>query len=213
MTIGTPTHINFILDETGSMGSVRDATISAFNEYVEGLQGEGNPITFTLTKFNSERVEIIEKGVGISDVAPLTRETYRPAAVTPLYDAIAGSIRSTERYLEGLDPKPSVVCDIFTDGFENASREYTREMIFDLITSKQAEGWTFAYMGANQDAWEIGESVGIPGKNTASYAQRNPGEAMNRKLTAMRRRVRRGTTIASEGFYTDEERQRGSSER
>ncbi len=210
MTIGTPTHINFILDETGSMGSVWDATISAFNEYVEGLRGDDNPVTFTLTKFNSERVEIVDAGVGISDVSPLTRETYRPAANTPLYDAIAGSIRSTERYLEGLDPKPAVVCDIFTDGFENASREYTREMIFDLITSKQAEGWTFAYMGADQDAWTVGRAIGIPGENTASYAQRDPGEAMNRKLGAMKRRVRRGTTIASEGFYTDEERKTGS---
>jgi len=210
MTIGTPTHINFILDETGSMGSVWDATISAFNEYVEGLRGEGNPITFTLTKFNSERVEIVDKGVGISDVAPLTRETYRPAAVTPLYDAIAESIRSTERYLEGLDPKPAVVCDIFTDGLENASREYTREMIFDLTTSKQAEGWTFAYMGADQDAWIVGESIGIPGANTASYAQRDPREGMNRKLAAMRRHVKPDATAGNEGFYSDEERRSGS---
>ncbi len=207
MTIGTPTHINFILDETGSMGSVRDATISAFNEYVAGLRGEGDPITFTLTKFNSRRVEIVDVGVGINDVVPLTHQTYRPIAATPLYDAIAGSVRSTERYLAGLEPKPTVVCDIFTDGFENASREYTREMIFDLITSKQAEGWTFAYMGADQDAWTVGRAIGIPGENTASYAQRDPGRAMNVKFGAMRRHLRRNPADTTEGFYTEKERQ------
>lgn len=36
--------VNFVLDETGSMGVVRDTTISGFNEYVETLAEKSNKL-------------------------------------------------------------------------------------------------------------------------------------------------------------------------
>ena len=63
METANPTHISFILDESGSMMYARDATVSAFNEYVEGLRGRDLPITFGLTRFNSARIAVGEMGV------------------------------------------------------------------------------------------------------------------------------------------------------
>jgi hypothetical protein len=57
-----------------------------------------------------------------------------------------------------------------TDGYENASHEYDRDKIYALIKEKEAQGWTFAYLGADQDAWEIGQQMGIPGASTMAYA-------------------------------------------
>ena len=45
---------------------------------------------------------------------------------------------------------------IFTDGDENQSREWDRNSIAQLIKSKETEGWTFVFLGANQDAFAEG---------------------------------------------------------
>lgn len=161
--------INFVLDETGSMEIVRDATISGFNEYVNTLKERKENILFTLTQFNSEKVEVVKDAVSIKEVPELTNETYYPRMNTPLYDAVARTIKATENRIIGIKGKPSVLCVIQTDGQENASKEYTRDAIFKLITEKKNDGWEFVFMGADQDAWEIGQSIGVPTASTISY--------------------------------------------
>jgi hypothetical protein len=163
-------YVSFILDETGSMQGVKEQTISGFNEYVDTLKGDekAKKIRFTLTKFNSNKVEIVCKGVKIDEVEHLNSETYRPDALTPLYDAIGRTIRSLERTLDGKKSKALVV--IQTDGQENHSKEFTQQGIFKLIDEKKKLGWTFAYLGADQDAWQASQRMGIAKGNTKSYA-------------------------------------------
>ena len=162
--------ISFVLDETGSMEVCRDATISGFNEYVQELQKRPEKLLFTLTKFNSAKIDVVHAGVPLAEVNSLNLGSYQPAAMTPLYDAIARTIKATEQALTSERGKPNVLCVIMTDGLENASHEYTREAIFTLVKEKEGEGWTFAYLGANQDAWEVGASIGVAGQSTMSYA-------------------------------------------
>ena len=161
--------VNFVLDETGSMLGCADATISGFNEYIGELAKRPEPICFTLTKFNSSRIDIVHAGVPIGEVVRLSHGNYQPDNLTPLYDAVARTIKATEAALVSI-PNHAVLCAIMTDGEENASHEYTRNDIFALIKSKQDEGWTFAFLGADQDAWDAGAKMGIPGGNTMSYA-------------------------------------------
>ena len=160
--------INFVLDETGSMESVRDATISGFNEYVETLKKRPEDLLFTFTKFNSGKIQVVHSAVPLSEVEPLNRNTYQPDNMTPLYDAIAHTIRATE---SAAPIGANVLCVIQTDGQENASKEYTTlSHIRTLIERKQAEGWTFAYLGADQDAWAIGGAMGVPMASNLAYA-------------------------------------------
>ena len=161
--------INFVLDETGSMGICRDATISGFNEYVNELKKRPESLLFTLTKFNSSKVEVVYAAEPINKIDDLTPETYHPEHNTPLYDAVARTIKATEERLSQIKGKPSVLCVIQTDGQENASKEYTLAQIRDLIDAKTKEGWTFAFLGADQDAWVVGQSIGVPVMNTMSY--------------------------------------------
>jgi len=164
--------VTFVLDETGSMGVVRDATISGFNEYVESLKkGATGPVKFTLTKFDSSKTQIVCNAIDIKDVAPLNRDTYTPGAMTPLYDAVAATIRATDEKLTPIVNKPTVLCVIMTDGEENASKEYTREKLFALIKEKEAQGWRFVYLGANQDAWLVGQALGLAKGNVVTYDQ------------------------------------------
>ncbi|NIP23783.1 MAG: VWA domain-containing protein, partial [Phycisphaerae bacterium] len=114
-------YVSFILDETGSMLSVKDQTISGYNEYLDTLKQEKD-VLFTLTKFNSAKVEVVYDAVKIKDVELLTADTYHPTATTPLYDAIGTTITSLEKATKNKKGKKLVV--IQTDGLENASKEF-----------------------------------------------------------------------------------------
>jgi hypothetical protein len=155
------TIVNFVLDETGSMQSIKQATINGVNEYFQMLRERKGRIYLTLTQFNSEKVEVVHAHVIMSKVPDLTDETYRPNNLTPLYDAVAKTIKATEERIAKRKTKPAVLCVIMSDGLENASKEWTRDGVFKLIEEKTAEGWTFAYLGANQDAYIVSESIGI----------------------------------------------------
>ena len=161
--------INFVLDETGSMQVVREATISGFNEYLNTLKGRKEDILFTLTQFNSEKVQVVCDAVSIKDMVELNHDTYHPNHNTPLYDAVARTIKATENKTSGMKGKPAILCVIQTDGEENASKEYTLDTIRKLIEEKKNDGWEFVFMGADQDAWAVGQSIGVPVGSTISY--------------------------------------------
>jgi hypothetical protein len=59
----------------------------------------------------------------------------------------------------------------FTDGLENASREYTREQVFQRIRHQSdVYGWEFVYLGAKLDAIAAGRRVGVAGSDGALRA-------------------------------------------
>ena len=173
--ISGPTLVAFLLDETGSMMSCKQATISGFNEYIQTLKNTKQDISFTLTKFNSMKSELVHDCAPLNDVKELNDATYIPDNGTPLYDAIGSTVRSTEKNKNVKGKKVLVV--IQTDGEENASKEYSRQMICDLIKEKEKSGWTFVFLGANIDAYQVANSIGVKASNTANYAVGKTGSA------------------------------------
>lgn len=167
------THVSLLLDETGSMQSCLDATISGYNEYIGSLaRDKKNKYLFTLTKFDSTHVTTVHDGVPIKQVPELNRDTYIPGQMTPLYDAIARGIKA-------LGQKRNVLFVILTDGMENASQEYSQRDVFKMIGKKTEAGWSFVYLGANQDAYAVGGGLGIPKGNIAKYSTRRTAETFD----------------------------------
>ena len=200
------TIVSFLLDETGSMDSVRDKTISGFNEYVTTLRSNETPTLLRLMTFNTDGFNVVYDFDDIQSVADLTRESYRPRALTNLYDAIARLVHDTEDRLKGMSPAPRVMCTIMTDGKENSSTEYTRAAIFKLVTDKEKEGWAFVYLGANQDAWAASESIGIHRRNSANYQADAPDLALRSTAEATSRWVRRRRQVGKiERFFVEED--------
>jgi len=75
-----------------------------------------------------------------------------------LYDAMGVSITA----LKGVTKKnDSVLVTIITDGMENSSHEYSGSAIKALVSKQRELGWTFAYIGANQDAVEVARELEI----------------------------------------------------
>lgn len=69
------------------------------------------------------------------------------------------------RDVDAVDPAAAgkVLAVIVTDGFENSSREVDPQTLAASIAQHERDGWTFIYMGANQDAWAVGEQAGFSG--------------------------------------------------
>jgi Mg-chelatase subunit ChlD len=165
----------FLLDCSGSMESCWDDTIGGFNSFVNDQKQFGG--TLTLIQFDHEYQVTCER-TKIDDVKPLTHETYKPRGSTALLDAIGRLIKDWKG-----SSNPSVV--ILTDGQENASRTFTKAHIKDLIEQKTKDGWTFAYLGANQDAFAEAGSIGISAGCTMNYDANRTPDAMRVLSAAM----------------------------
>ena len=171
-----PLYVTLILDETGSMQECKGAAIAGFNQYVATLRQEPAETRVTLTLFNSRKTEVRYQAVSVARVHDLDVETYRPRDTTPLYDAIGRTLVAARLQVPAESRK---LCVILTDGEENASRNYTRAQIFDMIKAYEDEGWTFIYLGADHDVWAAGEDLGIAGYNRIAFCRRQMGETFN----------------------------------
>lgn len=170
-------YVTLILDETGSMQSCKGAAIAGVNEYLKSLRRYPVPVHFTLTLFNSSKLEVRHHATPVTAVADLTDATYQPADTTPLYDAIGRTLIRAGREVPHEARK---LCVILTDGLENASREYMRDGIVRMIKEWEANGWTFVYLGADHDAWAAGGDLGIAGDNTVQFCRRDTGRVFDR---------------------------------
>lgn len=164
------TLVNFILDKSGSMESIKSSTVSGFNEYLGTLKKDGNKYSFSLTLFDTN-VERVVTNEPISKVDELSSATYNPDGMTALYDAVCQTIKCIK---EKKDQK--VINIIMTDGQENSSREYTEKEMKSLIEEKEKQGnWTFVYLGANQDSYAVAQKYGIAQGNTVNFTASNAG--------------------------------------
>lgn len=175
------TIVNFILDRSGSMESVREATISGFNEYIQSLQkDEKNKYEFTLTLFDT--IVTRNETIDIKKVKPLNKETYVPDGFTALYDAVCSTIKNTQdkesecKDCGGIVHKQKILTVIMTDGGENASKEYDEKDMREMIQAREKQGnWTFVYLGANQDSYAAAAKYGISHGNTANFYATSAG--------------------------------------
>ena len=139
------------------------AVIGGVNEFVEKLRSQESKtkVSATLGTFdrhgNDPVVRYAYSGIPLEEVVAMTPEQYLPRGATPLNDAVAGVIRQIDSQASKGD---RVMLVVLTDGLENASETPTRELR-KLIAEKEAEGWEFIYLGANQDAWAESDAIGI----------------------------------------------------
>jgi len=159
-----------ILDESGSMQAIRSQALSGANETIQTIRAaqerypeQNHRLTFvtfdTRNRGNlQDNVRTIINDLPINQVEPLTESQYCPCGCTPLYDAMGVSLSALETKV---GPQDNVLVTIITDGYENASHEYTSQSIKTIVKLLTQKGWTFTYIGANQDAIEVAGGMGI----------------------------------------------------
>ena len=157
-----------ILDESGSMQSIKKEAVDSVNETVQTIRAAERKNAdqehfVSLVTFN-DNVKTVYDCVPAVEDKELTSEDYCPVCCTALYDAMGLS-------LNVLRPKVTendrILVTVVTDGYENASKEYDGKAIKALIDELKGKGWVFAYIGANQDVEQVAATISIT--NTMTF--------------------------------------------
>jgi Mg-chelatase subunit ChlD len=162
-----PRPILFLLDRSGSMETTRDDTIGGFNAFLCDQRALNPDALMTLWQFDHE-VLVSYTNKPLREVEHLTYATFQPRGSTHLLDTIGEALKSNP-----LDEPPIVV--IFTDGQENGSHKFSKAGVKEMVEQKTSDGWTFVYLGANQDSFEEAGALGISAGTTMNYdVERTP---------------------------------------
>jgi hypothetical protein len=202
------THLYFLLDRSGSMQTIKSDIEGGFAAFVAEQRTGAGEARATLAQFD-DVYELVYADRPIADVPPLN---LQPRNMTALHDAMGRMITDAgaalARLPEGERPG-TVIVAIMTDGLENASKEWTGASIKALVEQQTRDyGWTFMYMGADQDAVEVGAALGIDRDHAVTYGRSKSAAAMgtaSQKISKLRaaRMVAPGAPMEA---FTAEER-------
>ena len=158
--------IIFLLDRSGSMyGSERD-TIGGFNSFIKNQKSKKVNAKVTTILFD-HGYEVLYKRKDIYEVEDLTENEYYVRGSTALLDAIGRTIVTLDKEINN-----EVLFVITTDGYENSSREFTKDQIKNLINN---HNWEFIYLGADINSYAEAANIGIRRERVANYKKTRDG--------------------------------------
>lgn len=163
MNMNQTTEIIFLLDRSGSMSGLEEDTIGGFNTLVKKQSEEEGRTVVTAVLFDNN-YEMLWDGVEAGTVV-LTKDNYFVRGSTALLDAIGRTITTVSTRINNTEKenRPNkVLFVITTDGYENASQEYSYKKVKKLIKKHEDKHhWEFLFIGANLDVAKEATSLGI----------------------------------------------------
>lgn len=184
----------FILDRSGSMSGLETDTIGGFNSMIKSQKSVDGECVVTTVLFD-DRYELLHDRINLKGISPLTEKEYYVRGTTALLDAIGRTINkiaSVQRNTAEEERAEKVLFIITTDGYENASREYSYDKVKVMIEKERDKyGWEFLFLGANIDALETAEKFGISKDRAADYHADGEGtrvtyQAMDQAVRTLR---------------------------
>lgn len=165
------TEIIFILDKSGSMHGLEKDTIGGFNSLIDKQKNiEGEAIVSTV--LFSDNSTLLHNRIALNEVPLLTSKDYFVSGCTALLDAVGNAIIRTNSIhleLDESDVPEKTMFIITTDGFENASLEFSYSKVKNMIEKCKKKGWEFIFLGANIDSYQEASKLGISEDHTADY--------------------------------------------
>lgn len=205
------TDITIILDRSGSMESVKQDTIGGFNSFLSEQQEVAGEASLSLVQFD-DQYEVVYEDRDINSADRLTERTFQPRGSTALFDAIGRTVNAVGSRLAALpeaERPDKVLLVIMTDGFENASREFTAAKISEMIGHQRSVyKWEFMFIGANQDAVLSAREIGIPAAASLTYAANEEGTQIAYSMIASKVRNYRVSNDAGALNFNEEDRER-----
>jgi hypothetical protein len=170
------TYYQIILDRSGSMSSCIEETVSGVNTQIRQIRelAAEFPEQELMTSFNlfNHHLSTIWDRLGATGIKEINYPDFRPDGTTALLDAIGLTIRHLQDTIgeEVARDEASVVVVIFTDGYENASKQFNLKQVSSLIKELELTGrWSFSYIGATFDAIEIAITLNIKHSNSRHF--------------------------------------------
>ena len=209
MTDQNLTHLYLLLDRSGSMQSIKTDTEGGFAAFMEEQRRTPGECRVTLAQFDNH-YDVVYADRPIADVPPLQ---LQPRGSTALLDAMCKLITDAGAKLAAMkdDQRPeTVIVAIMTDGHENASQEWTHPAIKALVEQQTGTyQWQFLYMGADQDAIEVGRNIGVAAANSVTYGRgksRDVFANISDKVSTVRNARAAGDAAAPMPAFTEQER-------
>lgn len=201
-----------IIDESGSMYGVKRETIDNVNETIQTIRAaqkkhEDQEHYVTIVTFNDD-VKTVFHCVKADEVKEFTEETYEPSCCTALYDAMGKSLHALKKEVAEND---KVLVTIVTDGYENASQEYSGAAVKALVEELKAKEWVFAYIGADHDVEAVAVSLSISNHmvmEKSSEGIKRMSERVNRSRENLYECMSKEcfySSDANENFFVNEE--------
>lgn len=194
------THISVLVDRSGSMGPVRDDMIGGLTKFFADQAEVKGKCLVDYSQFDDQYEEVFEDTLVASAVPVL-----EPRGMTALLDALGRKITSLDAKLSAMSDKKrpgKVMVIIVTDGFENASREYSTERIKEMIEHQsKIHDWEFVFLGANIDAVATAKTYGIKPASAIRFDTRNTSATMDSLNT-----YSASYRMAGSAAFTDEDR-------
>ena len=170
-------HNLVILDESGSMESIKPLIINGFNELVQSIKGiqiqfPEQEHDISIISFNGFGNKVLHFMDDVSKLNTIDSSNYKPDSLTPLFDAMGFGFTKLKKELES-QTDYNVLVTILTDGEENASKEYTGTAIKNMIEELSKDNWTFTYIGTDHDVEKMATNLSI--KNSLSFDKNTDG--------------------------------------
>lgn len=166
-------HLTIVLDRSGSMSSIAEDMEGGLNTFIKEQKELPGELTVSFYRFD----DICEKVLDFVPVQMIGNLKLEPRNSTALNDAIGKAVRETGETLSKMREKdrPALVTVmIVTDGGENASKEYTSQMVKDMVSEQENKyNWKFTYLGANQDSFSVAKNYGLNLDSVSNYATKN----------------------------------------
>lgn len=163
------THIQFIIDSSGSMTSWRQELVTSYNKLMERQSRYTSRSTYGYRSFHEEYGP---EPLG----APRYLDCIKTSGNTPLFDTIGEVIRNIDRQLGN---PTDVVVIILTDGYDTGKGYDLTGRQFDphydatdlrpIIEEKLRIGWQFIYC-TNQHSLSDSEKIGIPQHASTTFS-------------------------------------------
>ncbi len=154
-----------ILDASGSMETIYTQALTGVNETLATIRmaQEEHPelqqyVTLASFSAGTHFLNRIYSAKPIAEAPNITRKDYPLLGCTALYDAMGTCISELQQKVTHGD---RVLVTIITDGYENASRTWSGHQIKSLVQELRQMGWTFTYIGADQDVEKVAGEIGI----------------------------------------------------
>ena len=169
-------HYAFILDQSGSMHSLKKEVVSSYNEQVEAIKKikKSNPdseIKFTMCTFNDE-IEFRFISKSTDELKKIKPDEYQPNSCTALYDAIGLTFMKTRNHIKSND---QVFFAIFTDGLENASTDFTASQIQKMLAQAKEKGWQMKFFCRDEDNLFYKQHLGISDRQMMNISLNEAG--------------------------------------
>jgi uncharacterized protein YegL len=146
------TDLNIILDRSGSMSSIAKDMVGGIKTFLDKEKETGDDTKVSFYQFDDQYETIfVDK-----DIKDKINIDLVPRGSTALLDALGRTIVSVGEKLSKLDEKDRpnrVLFLVITDGYENASREFSSDVVKEKVKHQREKyAWDFVFLGAGEDA-------------------------------------------------------------